>query len=105
MYFSSMTSAYKVLVCKCATGYVMNADAKTVFTQPASEEVQTPTPYRYFDSLAEAEQFAWELHRADPCLEMSLYAGDEYLQMIPPMQRKTTAKAPQKRGFWSLFKW
>ena len=103
-YFNTMTPAYKVLICKCAMGQVMNADAKTVFSRPALEEVETPTTYRYFDPFAEAGQCAWKLHRADPNLEMSLYSGDEYLQMIPPEQRKSTGKAPQKQWFWSLFK-
>jgi hypothetical protein len=98
-----MTPAYKVLICKCATGHVMNTDAKTVCLHPP-EEGEAVIPYHYFDSFAEAERFAWELYRADPSLEMSLYAGDDYLQMIPPMQIKAPVKAPQKRGFWSLFK-
>ena len=82
----------------------MNAGVKTVFSRPALEEVESPTTYHCFDSFAEAEQCAWKLHRADPNLAMSLYSDDECFQVIPPMQRKLTGKAPQKRGFWSLFK-
>ena len=47
-----MTPAHKVLICKCDTGLVMNADAKTVFSRTALEEVETPTTYRYFDPFA-----------------------------------------------------
>ncbi|RSK38434.1 hypothetical protein [Hymenobacter perfusus] len=48
-----MTPTYKVLICQCATGQVMNTDAKTVYSHPA--EVEAVIPYHYFDSLAEAE--------------------------------------------------
>jgi hypothetical protein len=82
----------------------MNTDAKTVFTRPALEESEMPTPYCYFNSFAEAEQFAWELHRADSSLEMSLYRGDEYIQTIPPMQKRLPVKMPQRRGFWSFLR-
>ena len=46
-----MTPAYKVLICKCATGHVMNADAKTVFSRPALEVVKTPIIYSYLTPL------------------------------------------------------
>ena len=104
MYFSPMAPAYKVLICDRATGHVMNTDAKTVFSRPASEEVEAPTPYCYFNSFAEAEQFALELHRADPSLEMSLYSGNDYLQSIPPDQWKPSVKTRLRKGFWSLFR-
>ncbi|NVO85405.1 hypothetical protein [Hymenobacter terrestris] len=80
----------------------MNTNAKTVFLHPP-EEGEAVIPYHYFDSLAEAEQFAWQLQKADPSLEMTLYSGDEYLQMIPPLREKPPTKAPPKRGFWRLF--
>lgn len=76
-----MTTSYKVLICQRATGHVMNTDAKTVFSHPATEEATIP--YQYFDSFEEAEQFAWQVHQTDPCLEMTLFAGNDYLQMIP----------------------
>ena len=79
----------------------MNTDAKTVFLH-LPEEGEAVIPYHYFDSFAEAEQFAWQLHQSDRSLEMTLFLGDEYLQMIPPVQKPPTKAAP-KRGFWTVF--
>ncbi|WP_303312658.1 hypothetical protein [Hymenobacter sp. BT730] len=79
-----MTAAYKVLICQRATGHVMNADAQTVFLQVAGKEAVLP--YRHFESLAEAEQFAWQLYQQDSSLEMALYFGNDYLHMIPPIE-------------------
>jgi hypothetical protein len=76
-----MTPAYKVLICQRATGQVMNTDASTVFSPPPTTEAALP--YCYFDTLAEAERFAWKLHQENHSLELVLYAGDDYLQMIP----------------------
>lgn len=77
-----MKSPYKVMIFLRATGHLMNADAKTVFLSSPTEEKAFPC--HYFDSLAEAEQFAWQLHQAEPSVEMSLYLGDDYLLSIPP---------------------
>ena len=77
-----MNPAYKVLICQRATGHVMNTDAKSVFLQSAESE--NLLPYLYFSALSEAEQFAWQLSQEDKNVEMSIYLGNDYLQMIPP---------------------
>lgn len=103
-----MTPTYKVLICQRATGQVMNTDAKTVYSHPA--DVEAVIPYHYFDSLAEAEQFALRLHQQDPSLEVTLYVGDDYLKMIPPNEwkgpivRDPIVQLPKRLGFWGVFK-
>lgn len=77
-----MNPAYKVLICHRATGHVMNTDAKSVFLQSAESE--NSLPYLYFSALSEAEQFAWQLYQKDKSVEMTIYLGNDYLQMIPP---------------------
>ena len=86
----------------------MNADAKTVYSHPA--EVEAEVPYHYFDSLAEAELFALQLHQGNPSLEMTLYLGDTYLKMIPPdtwkgaIVRGPITRRSKIREFWISFK-
>lgn len=77
-----MNPAYKVLICQRATGHVMNTDAKSVFLNSANPE--DSLPYLYFSALSEAEQFAWQLYQEDKSVEMAIYSGSDYLQMIPP---------------------
>lgn len=82
LFVSTMNPAYKLLICQRATGHVMNTDAKSVFLQSA--ELEASLPYLYFGALSEAEQFAWRLYQEDKSVEVAIYSGNDYLQMIPP---------------------
>ena len=82
LFVSTMNPAYKLLICQRATGHVMKTDAKSVFLQSA--ELEASLPYLYFSALSEAEQFAWQLYQEDKSVEVAIYSGNDYLQMIPP---------------------
>jgi hypothetical protein len=84
LFTSTMTLAYKVLICQRATGHVLNADAKADFLWSALPEATLP--YVCFDTLSEAERFAWQLHKQNESVEMAIYLGKDYIQLIPPVK-------------------